>query len=190
MLRAEVLGAMKVQSPTRLRNYFAHNQLRRVAEEFEHEKSSLGEEMRRIREERDSIFAEKENVTQKYNDLLRSQDELISNHTATEGKLAYELETTKAYSQKIASDLEKSKDELARVQSRLEGYMVEKDDLHSRLSMAENSAATALKILRSTLKDYVVELFDDLPDDEDEDLGTDDDEDGDEDNDGGDDDDE
>ncbi|GAA0179027.1 hypothetical protein LIER_29917 [Lithospermum erythrorhizon] len=65
---------------------------------FEHEKSSLGEEMRKIREERDSAFAEKEEATEKYNDLLRSQEELISNHTTTEGKLASELEITKANS--------------------------------------------------------------------------------------------
>ncbi|GAA0156060.1 hypothetical protein LIER_38209 [Lithospermum erythrorhizon] len=119
------------------------------------------------------------------------REELRSNHTATEGKLAYELETTKANSQKIASDLEKCKDELARVQSRLEGCMVENEDLHSRLSMAENSATTAIEDFKKYVtdlgEDYVVELFDDLPDDEDEDLGADDDEDGDEDNDVGDD---
>ncbi|GAA0166496.1 hypothetical protein LIER_21638 [Lithospermum erythrorhizon] len=55
MLITKVIGAMKVQSPTRLHNHFAHYQLRwdetaRVAEEFEWEKFSLGEEMRRRRE--------------------------------------------------------------------------------------------------------------------------------------------
>ncbi|GAA0140620.1 hypothetical protein LIER_01930 [Lithospermum erythrorhizon] len=174
MLRAEVLRAMKAETS-------------RVAEKFEHEKSSLG------------------GVD------LQPYYHRGEAHTTTEGKLAHELEITKANSQKTTSDPEKSKDDLARVQSRLEGCMVEKDDLYSRLSMAENSATTAvedfkvspeyLKLLKgntATLlrgfcqtvshdfpgisfdfkkyvtdlgEDYVVELFDDHPDDEDEDMG-------------------
>ncbi|GAA0146723.1 hypothetical protein LIER_06610 [Lithospermum erythrorhizon] len=38
----------------------------RVAEAFEREKSSLGEKMRRMREERNSALAEKDKLTQKY----------------------------------------------------------------------------------------------------------------------------
>ncbi|GAA0175902.1 hypothetical protein LIER_28994 [Lithospermum erythrorhizon] len=151
---------MKVQSPTRLHNHFAHYQLTateaayamslqwaevaRVTEEFELEKSSFGESLRLMRDERDSAFDEKEKATQKYNDLLRSQDKLISNHAATEGKFTSELETLRANSQKIASDFKRSKDDLGSVWSQLEGCIVENDNLSSLLSLAENSYATAV----------------------------------------------
>ncbi|GAA0179029.1 hypothetical protein LIER_29918 [Lithospermum erythrorhizon] len=53
--------------------------------------------------------------------------------------------------------------------------MVEKDDLHSRLLMAKNSTATSVedfkKYATDLEEDYVVELFDDIPDDKDEDMG-------------------
>ncbi|GAA0142645.1 hypothetical protein LIER_03492 [Lithospermum erythrorhizon] len=85
---------MKVQSPTRLHQQFAHYQLRateaayvmslqwaesaRVNEEFEQEKSSIGESIRRIREERDSALAGKEKALKRCDDLLRSQEKLVS----------------------------------------------------------------------------------------------------------------
>ncbi|GAA0145978.1 hypothetical protein LIER_06037 [Lithospermum erythrorhizon] len=171
MLRAEVLRAMKVQSPTRLHKKFPHYQLRatetayamslqwaeseRVAREFELVKSSVGEEMRKVREERDLALAEKDKITRKYETLLQSQEE---------------LEVVKADSQKMASDLEKSRDDMSRVQSHLDGSM--RADYFSDLG-----------------DDYVVYLFNNIPNDEDEDLGADDDEEneGDEDGDGEDD---
>ncbi|GAA0152476.1 hypothetical protein LIER_10949 [Lithospermum erythrorhizon] len=218
-LHAEVLRVMKVQSPTRLHQQFAHYQLRateaayamsfqwaeleRVAGEFEHPKSFLGEEMRK--------------------------EELKSNHAATERKLTSELEVVKANSRKMASDLEKSRDDLSRVQSRMHGCMIEKEDLQSRLAKVEDPATFVvedfkvsheyLELLKrntATLvrgfyqnvhadfpsisshiykyvcdlgEDYMVDLFDNIPDDEDEGLGADNDEEdeGDEDGDGEDD---
>ncbi|GAA0145390.1 hypothetical protein LIER_05595 [Lithospermum erythrorhizon] len=98
MLGAEILGAMKVQPPSRLYQQFAHYELR-----------------------------------------------LKSNHAATERKLTSELEVVKADSQQMDSDLEKSRDDLSRVQSRLDGCMVEKEDLHSRLAKAEDFATSAVE---------------------------------------------
>ncbi|GAA0168732.1 hypothetical protein LIER_23384 [Lithospermum erythrorhizon] len=54
----------------------------RITEEFEQEKSSIGEFMRRIREERESALAEKEKDILRCNDLIRRQEKLISDHTA------------------------------------------------------------------------------------------------------------
>ncbi|GAA0171441.1 hypothetical protein LIER_25469 [Lithospermum erythrorhizon] len=173
--------------------------------------------MRKMREKRDSALYEKDKATKKYNALFRSQEELKSNHAEAEQKLSSELEVIKANSQKIASNLEKSKDDLARVQTHLDGCIIEKEDLHSRLSMAENSAGSAIedfkvsheylellkgntatlvhgfcqnvyadfpsisshfdKYISNLGEDYVVDLFDNIPDDEDEDVGADDDED-------------
>ncbi|GAA0161662.1 hypothetical protein LIER_17923 [Lithospermum erythrorhizon] len=149
--------------------------------------------MRRMREERDSALAKKDKLTQKYETLLYSQEELKSNHTTTERKLTLELEVVKADSQKLASDLEESRDELARVQSRLDVCMVEKEDLHSRLAKAEDSTTSAVEDFKNVHADfpsisshfdkyvsnlgehYVVELFDDLRDDDDDDMGADED---------------
>ncbi|GAA0141281.1 hypothetical protein LIER_02458 [Lithospermum erythrorhizon] len=187
MLRTEVLGAMKATEAAYAMS-LKWAKSARIAEEFEHEKSSLGEEMRMMRDERDSPLAEKDKLTQKYETLLRSQEELKSNHTATERNLTSELEVVKADSQKLASDLEESRDELARVQSHLDVCMVEKEDLHSRLAKAEDFATSANiyadfpgisshfdKYVSNLGEDYVVELFNDFPDDDDEDMGADED---------------
>ncbi|GAA0145867.1 hypothetical protein LIER_36212 [Lithospermum erythrorhizon] len=179
--------------------------------------------MRKVREERDSALAEKDRIARKYETLLRSQEELKSNHAAAETNLTSELEVVKADSQKMASDLEKSRDEMARVQSRLDGCMVEKEDLQSCLAKTEDSTTSDvedfkaspeyLELLKgntTTLvrgfcqsvhadfpritshfdkyvsglgEDYMVDLFDNIPDDEDEDLRADDDEDSDGEND-------
>ncbi|GAA0169577.1 hypothetical protein LIER_24028 [Lithospermum erythrorhizon] len=210
MLRAEATEAAYAMS-------LQWAELARITGEFEHEKSSFGKEMRKVREERDSALAEKDRTARKYETLLRSQEELKSNHATTEQNLTSELEDIKADSQKRASDLEKSRDDLARVQSRLDGCMVEKEYLQSRLAKTEDSATSVvedfkaspeyLELLKrntATLvrgfcqsghadfpgitshfdkyvfglgEDYMVDLFDNIPDDEDEDLGAEDDED-------------
>ncbi|GAA0142581.1 hypothetical protein LIER_03445 [Lithospermum erythrorhizon] len=73
------------------------------------------------------------------------EQELKSNDIATERKLTLELEVVKDDSQKLASNLEESKDELARAQSRLDVCMVKKEDLHSCLTKAEDIATSAVE---------------------------------------------
>ncbi|GAA0183167.1 hypothetical protein LIER_30631 [Lithospermum erythrorhizon] len=183
----------------------------RVIEEFEQEKSSMGESMRQIREERDSALPEKEKAILRCNDLLLRQEKLISDHAASEGRLTSEMEILKANSQRAALDFEKIKVELSETQSRLEDFIIEKEHLQSCLFLAENSATSAVEDFKGSsvyvelLKgntatllqglyqkvstnfpgisyhfqeyvsslgdDYVVQLFDDLPNDDDEDMG-------------------
>ncbi|GAA0158591.1 hypothetical protein LIER_15569 [Lithospermum erythrorhizon] len=63
----------------------------RINEEFEQEKSSKGESIRRIREERDSALAKKEKAMLKCDDLLRRHEKLVSDHAISEGKIKFEM---------------------------------------------------------------------------------------------------
>ncbi|GAA0140219.1 hypothetical protein LIER_01607 [Lithospermum erythrorhizon] len=81
-----------------LRDVHSWAESARVTEEFEQEKSSMGESMRKIREERDSAFAKKEKVILRCNDLLHRQEKLISDHPASERRLTSEMEILKSNS--------------------------------------------------------------------------------------------
>ncbi|GAA0186556.1 hypothetical protein LIER_33844 [Lithospermum erythrorhizon] len=187
MLRAEVLGAMKIQSPTRLHQQFAHYQLRateaaysmslqweeaaRANAEFERErseflkekdkfkkaKSSIGTSMQMLREERESALARKDKTLKKIEDLLGYNEKLICDHVASEMKLKSQVE-------KAAFDSEKLNAEISETRSLLENCLVEKEKLNSQLVLDENSAASAVEDFKES------NLFDNLPEDE-EDLG-------------------
>ncbi|GAA0158976.1 hypothetical protein LIER_15868 [Lithospermum erythrorhizon] len=101
--------------------------------------------MRKIREERDSALDEKEKAILRCNDLIRCQEKLIYDHAASEGRLTFEMEILKANSHRAALDFEKIKVELSETESRLEGCISEKEHLHSRLFLAENSATLAIE---------------------------------------------
>ncbi|GAA0156536.1 hypothetical protein LIER_43365 [Lithospermum erythrorhizon] len=89
----------------------------RINEEFEQEKSSIGESIRRIREGRDSALAEKEKAILKCDELLRRQKKLIFDHAASEEKLKSEIDILKDNSQRTALDFEKVKIELSEARS-------------------------------------------------------------------------
>ncbi|GAA0147734.1 hypothetical protein LIER_07362 [Lithospermum erythrorhizon] len=136
MLRPEVLGTMGVHSPTRFPDQFAHYQLRATdasyamflklqktvanAKEHEREKSSFGSLLRKMREERDSALSEKEKAVEKHNELLRSWEELLTSHAASEGKQKAEIDV-------LSSSLEAVKDGLKGFKASLQECALEKE---------------------------------------------------------------
>ncbi|GAA0171706.1 hypothetical protein LIER_25679 [Lithospermum erythrorhizon] len=146
MLREEVLGAMKVQSLTRLHQQFTHYQLRATVAAYA---MSLQ-------------WAES------------AREKLVSIHAESEGKLNSEIDALKESSQKTTQDFEKTKAELLEIRSLLEDCLAEKESMNSRLFAAETSATSPLKTSRRAVRDeYVVDLFDDIPEDDDEDVSVD-----------------
>ncbi|GAA0139916.1 hypothetical protein LIER_35154 [Lithospermum erythrorhizon] len=134
-----------------------------------------------MREERDSAFAEKEKISQKYEGLHPSREELISSHAGSEGKLKSEFETFQADFQRVSSDLERHKDDLMSVQTQLEDCTIDGDNLSSHVDVAKNSTAVAveefkerchyfelLKYVTDLGENFVTKLFHDLPDDKEE----------------------
>ncbi|GAA0164110.1 hypothetical protein LIER_19823 [Lithospermum erythrorhizon] len=153
-----------------------------------------------IREERDSALAGKDKAVKRSDDLLSYQEKLICDHVASEAKLKSEEE-------RATLDSEKFKAELSEAQSLLEDCLAEKENLTSRLVLAENSAASAVEDFKGSseyvellkgdtvtllrdfcqkvssdfpgisshfqeytsglAEEYVVDLFDDIPDNED-----------------------
>ncbi|GAA0153745.1 hypothetical protein LIER_11911 [Lithospermum erythrorhizon] len=142
MLRAEVLGAIQWAESSR------------INEEFEQEKSSIRESIRRIREERYSALAEKEKARLRCDDLLRRQEKLVFDHAASEGKLKAEVDILKDNSQKAALNFEKIKAELSEARSRLDSCLVEKRELNSRLFLVENLAASPVEDFKGS-SEYV-----------------------------------
>ncbi|GAA0156737.1 hypothetical protein LIER_38334 [Lithospermum erythrorhizon] len=108
MLKAEVLGAMNVSSPTSLHHQYAHYQLReksellrekssflREKEEFEQAKASIGTSVRIIKEERDSALARKDKAEKRCEELLTQIEKFTYEHAAFEGKLKSKVEMSK-----------------------------------------------------------------------------------------------
>ncbi|GAA0176493.1 hypothetical protein LIER_29474 [Lithospermum erythrorhizon] len=127
------------------------------------------------------------------------------------GKLKSEVDLLKENSQKATLDSEKIKAKLSETRSLLEDCLAEKENLNSRLFLAENSAASAIEDFKGSSEyvellkgntttllrdfcqkvssdfpgisshfqeyvsglgeDYVVDLFHDNPDEDDEDVG-------------------
>ncbi|GAA0159973.1 hypothetical protein LIER_16631 [Lithospermum erythrorhizon] len=104
------------------------------------------------------------------------REKLVSDHTISERKLKSEVDTLKECSQKATLDFEKTKVELSETRSLLEDCLAEKESMNSRLFLVENSVASAVEDFKGSSElgdDYVVDLFDDIPDDDDEDVGAD-----------------
>ncbi|GAA0145319.1 hypothetical protein LIER_05540 [Lithospermum erythrorhizon] len=164
------------------------------AKALEREKSSFGNVLRQMREERDSAIDEKNKAVEKY-------DGLVISHAVSEGKQKAEMGV-------LSSSLEASRTDLARVKTSLQESVLEKEALALKLFEAEKSAINAVHTFKSSheyqelLKDnmatlvwefyqgvaqdfpridahfkkyvtalgdeYVIVLFEDLPDEEDE----------------------
>ncbi|GAA0165451.1 hypothetical protein LIER_20852 [Lithospermum erythrorhizon] len=118
-----------------------------------------------------------------------TKENLVSDHAVSEWKLRSEVDTLKECSQKTSLDFEKTKAELLETRSLLEDCLAEMESMNALLS-AENSAATAIEEFKGSSlfrlpdisshfheyvsglgKDYVVDLFEDIPDEDDEDMG-------------------
>ncbi|GAA0138896.1 hypothetical protein LIER_00552 [Lithospermum erythrorhizon] len=104
------------------------------------------------------------------------KEKLVSDNAASEGKLKFEVDILNENSHKATLDSEKIKVELSKTRSLLEDCLAEKESLNSRIFLAENSAASAVEDFKGSSEvggDYVVDLFDDIPNDDDEDVGAD-----------------